>query len=63
MDLLKKHSRVPGEPFDIPFDREAMAGYLNADRSALSRELSRMKSEGIIDYYRSTFRLVKNDDD
>ena len=63
MDLLKKHSRVPGEPFDIPFDREAMAGYLNADRSALSRELSRMKSEGIIDYYRSTFRLVKDDRD
>lgn len=44
--------------FTLPFDREGMAAYLGADRSALSRELSRMKKEGLIDYYRSTFRLM-----
>lgn len=46
-----------GVPFTIPLDRNAMAEYLNMDRSALSRELSGMKKDGIIDYYKSTFRL------
>jgi len=44
--------------FEIPFDREGLAEYLNVDRSALSRELSRMKSEGIIDYHRNTFTIL-----
>ncbi len=43
--------------FTIPMDRKAMAQYLNLDRSALSRELSRMKAEGLIDFYKSSFRL------
>lgn len=34
--------------FDIPFDRQQMADYLNLDRSALSKELGKMRREGII---------------
>ncbi|MCL2564712.1 MAG: Crp/Fnr family transcriptional regulator [Defluviitaleaceae bacterium] len=45
--------------FTIPFNRKALADYLNADRSALSRELSKMKKEGIIDFYNESFRFVK----
>lgn len=52
--VRKTGSRV----FTVPFDREGMAAYLGADRSALSRELSRMKAEGLLDYYRSSFRLL-----
>ncbi len=44
--------------FEIPFDREGLARYLNTDRSALSRELSRMKKEGLIEYYKSSFRII-----
>lgn len=44
--------------FLIPFDREAMAGYLNVERSALSRELSRMKEDGLIEYRKNKFRLL-----
>ena len=36
-----------------------MADYLGADRSALSAELSRMKKEGLIDYQKNSFRLLK----
>lgn len=43
--------------FTIPLDRNAMARYLNVERSALSRELSRMKAEGLIDYRKNRFRL------
>lgn len=43
--------------FTIPFDRSAMAEYLNVERSALSRELSQMKKDGLIDFYKNKFRL------
>ncbi len=44
--------------FQIPFDRAALASYLGANRAALSRELSAMKREGILDFYKSSFRLL-----
>lgn len=48
-----------GEPFEVPYDRASMAEYLNADRSALSRELSNLKKDGYIDYYKNTFKLLR----
>ena len=42
----------------LSFDRAALADYLNCDRSALSRELSRMKRDGVLDYYRNSFRIL-----
>ncbi|MCQ2546901.1 MAG: Crp/Fnr family transcriptional regulator [Clostridia bacterium] len=48
-----------GRTFTIPFDRETMADYLGTNRSALSRELSRMKADGMIDFYKNSFRLLK----
>ncbi len=44
--------------FDIPFDRQGLADYLCVERSAMSAELSKMKSEGLIDYYKNSFRLL-----
>ena len=44
--------------FTIPMNRNAMAEYLNVERSALSRELSYMKRDGIIDYHKNSFRLI-----
>ncbi len=34
--------------FEIPFDRQQLADYLNVDRTALSKELGRMQAEGLI---------------
>ncbi len=48
-------------PFNIPFDRAALADFLCIDRSALSRELSRLKAEGHIDYYKNTFKIFQNE--
>ena len=47
-----------GRTVTLPFDRADMAAYLGADRSALSRELSRMKAEGLIDYHRNRITLL-----
>ena len=43
--------------FMVPFNREAMADYLNVSRPSLSRELGRMKKEGMIDFYRQAFTI------
>lgn len=44
--------------FDLPFDREDMAIYLCCDRAALSRELSKMKREGLISFHKRHFILT-----
>lgn len=41
--------------FDIPFDRQQLADYLNLERTALSKELGRMKREGIIQVRKNHF--------
>ena len=43
--------------FDIPFDRQQMADYLNLDRTALSKELRKMKDDGLIDFHKNHFYL------
>ena len=43
--------------FDIPFDRQQMADYLNVERTALSKELGKMKKAGLIDYRKQRFIL------
>ncbi|MDD7409526.1 MAG: Crp/Fnr family transcriptional regulator [Anaerovoracaceae bacterium] len=45
--------------FEIHFDRQQMADYLNVERTALSKELSKMKKEGIINYRKNYF-VLKN---
>ena len=56
--LLEKHITDPEKGIVIlPFDREDMANYLGIDRSSLSRELSKMKKKGLIDYKKHMFVL------
>ncbi|MCR5762392.1 MAG: Crp/Fnr family transcriptional regulator [Treponema sp.] len=43
--------------FDIPFDRQQLADYLNLERSAMSGELSKMAKEGLIETHKSHFVL------
>ena len=42
---------------DIPLNRQQLADYLSLDRSALSKELSKMKKEGLLDYHKNSFVL------
>ena len=44
--------------FEIPLGRIELAEYLCVDRSALTRELVKMKDEGLIDYDRNWFRML-----
>ncbi|WP_340147270.1 Crp/Fnr family transcriptional regulator [Ruminiclostridium josui] len=43
--------------FRIPFSRDELADFLCINRSALSRELSKMKQENILDFDRNEFEI------
>lgn len=43
--------------FEIPFNRQDLADYLNIDRSAMSFELSKLQKEGLIQYEKNRFLL------
>ena len=44
--------------FEIPLGRLELAEYLCVDRSALARELAKMKDEGLLDYDKNCFRIM-----
>lgn len=56
--LLEESTRAQSDTFTTPMTRAELAGYLNCERSALSRELSRMQRDGLIETYRSSFKLL-----
>lgn len=43
--------------FDIPFDRQALADYLNVERTALSKELSKMQKDGYFTVRKNHFAI------
>lgn len=53
---LRTHSRE----FDIPFDRQQMADYLNLERSALSKELGKMQRDGLITVKKNHFAISED---
>ena len=59
--LLSEAERAGSLTFSIPFSRIQLADYLNCDRSALSRELSLMQRDGLLDTYKSSFKLLEPD--
>ena len=44
--------------FQIPFDRQQLADYLNVDRSAMSNELGKMQKDRLIEVDRKHFRIL-----
>ncbi len=62
MTYLSMQSQMrQSQSFTIPFSREEMAAYLCVNRSTLSHELSLMKKEGIIDFWKNRFTLLKKE--
>ncbi len=56
--LLDAAKDQGGLTFTLNMTREAMASLLGVNRSALSRELSRMEKDGLLAVYRGSFRLL-----
>ncbi len=47
--------------FDIPFNRQQLADYLNLERTNMSKELGRMQREGLIEFRKNHFKLLESE--
>lgn len=56
--LSAEAQKAGSNHFIIPFDRQELADFLSVDRSAMSAELSKLKSDGVLDYKKSSFELL-----
>ena len=50
--------KAGADSFDVPFDRQELADYLEVDRSGLSAEISKLRAEGILESNKRRFRLL-----
>lgn len=48
--------------FSIPYNRQQLAEYLSVDRSALSNEISKLQSEGILTCHKNEFTMMTDYD-
>ena len=58
--LTREAERAGSLTFTIPMGRTALAEYLCTDRSAMTRELAKLKKEGVIDFDKRSFTLLQN---
>ena len=56
--LLNMQKESGNKQFTINMNRNELAEYLNVSRPSMSRDLSSLKAEGIIDYHKNTFRIL-----
>jgi len=56
--LMLQAKKEGSDSFDIPFDRQELADYLEVERSGLSAEISKLKKEGIINNQKNHFELL-----
>lgn len=60
MAYLMSQAKLRGkEEFTIPYDRQALADYLEVDRSGLSAEISKLRKEGKLQCEKNRFRLLR----
>ena len=59
LTYLTLQAKNTGErSFDIPYDRQELADYLEVDRSGLSAEISKLRNEGILESNKKHFVLL-----
>ena len=49
--------------FDIPLDRQQLADFLAVDRSAMSAALGKLRDEGVLEFRKNHFRLLRREVD
>lgn len=56
--LSDESRRQKNLTFEIPFNRQQLAEYLNVDRSAMSSALGKLRDEGILKFERNQFTIL-----
>ena len=55
--LSDQAEKTRDKSFSIPFNRQQLADFLSVDRSAMSKELCKMRDEGLIEFRKNFFKL------
>ena len=56
--LMLQAQKVSSSDFEIPFNRQELADYLEVDRSGLSAEISKLRREGLLVCQKNRFKLL-----
>lgn len=56
--LLEQYRKSGNTTFILPLKRNELAEFFNVSRPSLSREMSQMRDEGIIDFHMSSVRII-----
>jgi len=56
--ILEQYKGKETKNFDVDMNRNELADFLNVSRPSMSRELGRMKEEGLVDFHKQTFRVL-----
>ena len=59
--ILEQYNQCNKKTFELPLKRNELADYLNVSRPSMSREMGRMRDEGLIDFYKSTVKILDID--
>ena len=55
--------RAGRDAFAIPLDRQQLADFLAVERSAMSATLGKLRDEGVLEFHKNHFRLLRREDD
>lgn len=59
--LIEQWKNQGGSIFTLPMNRDELADFFNVARPSISRELSKMKEDGLIDFHKASFKIVDLD--
>ncbi len=59
--LIEQYKKFQKNTFTMPLNRHELAEFLSVTRPSLSREMGRMREEGLIDFHRSSVKILKLD--
>ena len=57
--LLLQAKKQNRNRFEIPYDRQELADYLEVDRSGLSAEIGKLRREGVVRSQKNTFEILQ----
>lgn len=61
MSYLSRQAQInKSNSFEITFNRQELADYLSVDRSAMSKELGKMRDDKLISFSKNNFNLINN---
>lgn len=62
LSYLSAQALRAGTPeFEIPLDRQQLADFLGVERSAMSATLGKLRDEGILEFRKNRFRLLREE--